>query len=317
MIVNSLIVVWFTLFPIELKILRVLSSAVNFLTQSACTSFQFSPYFLSGFWITIAFYSLVGHIIQYILAEETIISPSSVKLCLTYHVPLEMSLKHFGCSPSEASTQGKLLRYLVSTNFSYFSCTKNFVYLKRKNWFSSNWIKSFSHAGGHSIGRISCEFILPRLNKNFLGKGSADPTLPSDFLEEIRLKCQESNSSFSNSESFMRPSDVIESDMSMAYFQEELSSSSSTSAFGTHYYQSLMRGRGLLFADQQLTAHEETAKIVVEYALDDGTAFQRDFARAMVKMSNLVSLTGSQGQVRLNCSIALMSSWFNLSWYPF
>ena len=94
----------------------------------------------------------------------------------------------------------------------------------------------------------------------------------------------------------------------MSYFEEEFSSSSSQSAFGTHYYQKLMIGRGLLFADQQLMANEETARIVEEYTLDDGTVFRRDFARAMVKMSNLVSLTGSQGQVRLNCSVALKSS---------
>ncbi|KAL3509888.1 hypothetical protein ACH5RR_029289 [Cinchona calisaya] len=162
--------------------------------------------------------------------------------------------------------------------------------------------------GGHNIGKISCEFILPRINNNFLGLGSPDSTLPSDFLEEIKLKCLESNSSFSNSESFTESSSISESERSMAYFQELSSSPSSQSPFGTHYYRSLMIGRGLLFADQQLMANEETAKVVVEYSLDDGTAFRTDFARAMVKMSNLVSLSGLEGQVRLNCSIALKSS---------
>ncbi|XP_027127003.1 putative Peroxidase 48 isoform X2 [Coffea arabica] len=127
--------------------------------------------------------------------------------------------------------------------------------------------------GAHNIGRISCQFILPRLGTNFLDEGSADSTLRDGFIEEIKLKCQKSNSSFSNTESLK-----------------------------------LMIGRGLLFADQQLMANEETARIVEEYTLDDGTVFRRDFARAMVKMSNLVSLTGSQGQVRLNCSVALKSS---------
>ncbi|XP_027172915.1 putative Peroxidase 48 isoform X2 [Coffea eugenioides] len=127
--------------------------------------------------------------------------------------------------------------------------------------------------GAHNIGRISCQFILPRLGTNFLDEGSADSTLRDGFIKEIKLKCQKSNSSFSNTESLK-----------------------------------LMIGRGLLFADQQLMANEETARIVEEYTLDDGTVFRRDFARAMVKMSNLVSLTGSQGQVRLNCSVALKSS---------
>ncbi|XP_027127002.1 putative Peroxidase 48 isoform X1 [Coffea arabica] len=162
--------------------------------------------------------------------------------------------------------------------------------------------------GAHNIGRISCQFILPRLGTNFLDEGSADSTLRDGFIEEIKLKCQKSNSSFSNTESLVSSLGVTEANWSMSYFEEEFSSSSSQSAFGTHYYQKLMIGRGLLFADQQLMANEETARIVEEYTLDDGTVFRRDFARAMVKMSNLVSLTGSQGQVRLNCSVALKSS---------
>ncbi|PQM37594.1 putative Peroxidase 48 [Prunus yedoensis var. nudiflora] len=90
----------------------------------------------------------------------------------------------------------------------------------------------------------------------------------------------------------------------MPYFQQLSSSVSSGAGFDTHYYQSLLRGRGLLFADQQLMANERTARLVKAYASDDGSTFRMDFARAMMKMSNLNALTGSQGQVRLECTLA-------------
>jgi len=97
-------------------------------------------------------------------------------------------------------------------------------------------------------------------------------------------------------------SSVFHSKSGMSYMQALSSSVSSGSTFDTHYYQSLLRGRGLLFADQQLMAEDKTAKLVSAYASDDGSTFRMDFARVMLKMSNLDVLTGLQGQVRLNCS---------------
>ncbi|KAH0700182.1 hypothetical protein KY284_014397 [Solanum tuberosum] len=66
-----------------------------------------------------------------------------------------------------------------------------------------------------------------------------------------------------------------------------------------HYYKTLMRGRGLLFADQQLMANEKT---VTDYAIDDGIIFRTEFAHAMAKLSNFGVLTGSQGEVWHSCS---------------
>lgn len=71
--------------------------------------------------------------------------------------------------------------------------------------------------------------------------------------------------------------------------------------FGTVYYRSLLQGRGILYADQQLTAGEETRIWVRAYA-SDASLFRRDFSLAMMKLSDLSVLTGSMGQVRLNCS---------------
>lgn len=74
--------------------------------------------------------------------------------------------------------------------------------------------------------------------------------------------------------------------------------------FGTRYYRRLMQKKGLMFSDQQLTGREETLIWVRAYA-SDPMLFRRDFAMAMMKLSNYHVLTGPLGQVRTSCSKAL------------
>ncbi|XP_020203385.1 putative Peroxidase 48 [Cajanus cajan] len=174
--------------------------------------------------------------------------------------------------------------------------------------------ETVSLLGGHNIGKIGCDFIQQRLY-NFQGTGQADPSIPLDFLGQMRQNCPDSRnmSSSSSSEDEFVTSKPVDSDhfahskMGISYMQALSSSVSSGAAFDTHYYQSLLRGRGLLFADQQLMAAEKTARLVSAYASDDGSTFRMDFARVMLKMSNLDVLTGQQGQVRLNCSLPVTS----------
>ncbi|XP_027343000.1 putative Peroxidase 48 [Abrus precatorius] len=172
--------------------------------------------------------------------------------------------------------------------------------------------ETVSLLGGHNIGKIGCDFIQQRLY-NFQGTGQPDPSIPLDFLSEMRQNCPDkrNSSSSSDDDEFViskRMSSIgVHSNTGMSYMQALSSSVSSGAAFDTHYYQSLLRGRGLLFADQQLMAEEKTAKLVSAYASDDGSTFRMDFARVMLKMSNLDVLTGLQGQIRLNCSQPLSS----------
>ncbi|CAL0326404.1 unnamed protein product [Lupinus luteus] len=163
--------------------------------------------------------------------------------------------------------------------------------------------ETVSLLGGHNIGKIGCEFIHPRLY-NFMGTGQPDPSIPHDFLLQMWLNCPDNTTT--TTDEF--PDFVVSkqmsshSDLGMSYMQALSASVSSGAAFDTHYYQSLLRGRGLLFADQQLMAAEKTARLVSAYASDDGSTFRMDFARVMLKMSNLDVLSGLQGQIRLNCS---------------
>ena len=162
-----------------------------------------------------------------------------------------------------------------------------------------------SSLGAHNIGQMSCEFIRSRLY-DFNRTGQPDPTLASDFLDEMRIKCRENNSIPARA----GPSEHINlRGLDESTFEFEVSSSVLSGAeFDTHYYQNVLTGRGLLFADQQLMAGQKTERLVRAYASDDGSTFRVDFARVMMKMSNLDVLTGTQGRVRLNCSLPLLSS---------
>ena len=93
----------------------------------------------------------------------------------------------------------------------------------------------------------------------------------------------------------------------MSYLQALSSSISSRVGFGTHHYQSFLRGRGFLFANLQLMANEESSRLVRAYASNGWLVFRMDFAQVMLKMSGLNVLTRSQGLVQRNYSMALVS----------
>ncbi|GKV02245.1 hypothetical protein SLEP1_g14702 [Rubroshorea leprosula] len=72
--------------------------------------------------------------------------------------------------------------------------------------------------------------------------------------------------------------------------------------FDNKYYSNLLLQEGLLHSDQQLfnATGGSTNSQVLGYTLNP-IAFRTDFASAMVKMGNLSVLTGTNGQIRLNC----------------
>ncbi|WOL12408.1 hypothetical protein Cni_G21175 [Canna indica] len=70
--------------------------------------------------------------------------------------------------------------------------------------------------------------------------------------------------------------------------------------FDNSYFQNLMARRGLLHSDQELFNNGPTDWVVRMYS-SDPAAFASDFAGAMVKMGYISPLTGSMGEIRLNC----------------
>ncbi|KAK7390246.1 hypothetical protein VNO78_25545 [Psophocarpus tetragonolobus] len=71
--------------------------------------------------------------------------------------------------------------------------------------------------------------------------------------------------------------------------------------FDNAYYNNLLQQKGLLHSDQQLYNGGSTDPIVEFYARNP-SQFRIDFVKAMIKMGNLSPLTGTNGQIRKQCS---------------
>jgi len=70
--------------------------------------------------------------------------------------------------------------------------------------------------------------------------------------------------------------------------------------FDVAYYAQLIKKKGLLHSDQELLNGGYTGALVRKYRRDTRT-FYKDFAKSMIKMGNIKTLTGRQGEVRYNC----------------
>ncbi|KAL3528762.1 hypothetical protein ACH5RR_008084 [Cinchona calisaya] len=164
--------------------------------------------------------------------------------------------------------------------------------------------ETVSLLGAHSTGMIHCKFILNRLY-NFGGTKRPDPSINSEFLTLLRSQCKNNRTLFTPSASPAQtpsPSSSI-SVLSLALIQDpgmKMDYEGSGSGFGMLYYRSLLQGRGILYADQQLTAGEDTETWVRAYA-SDASLFQKEFAMAMMKLSNHRVLTAPLGRVRSDC----------------
>ncbi|GMN37229.1 hypothetical protein TIFTF001_006643 [Ficus carica] len=150
--------------------------------------------------------------------------------------------------------------------------------------------------GAHSIGVIHCKFFEKRLYR-VEGNHNPDPSLDLGFLDLMRARCNNSDP-----ESSQGPETYSKRVLNSS--SEELgliSMNYEGPAFGTQYYQSLLQGKGILYADQQLMTMEETGNWVRAYA-SDASLFRRDFALVMIKLSDHQVLTAPMGQIRLSCS---------------
>ncbi|XP_019186654.1 PREDICTED: peroxidase P7-like [Ipomoea nil] len=75
---------------------------------------------------------------------------------------------------------------------------------------------------------------------------------------------------------------------------------STPKTFDNGYFKNLLSQKGLLHSDQALFNGSFTDSIVNTYSANPST-FASDFTKAIVKMSTLSPLTGSNGQIRKNC----------------
>lgn len=132
-------------------------------------------------------------------------------------------------------------------------------------------------AGGHTIGTAACAVITGRLF-NFNGTaGASDPSISPSFLPVLKSLCPQDGNAGTRV-----PLDT-----------------GSVDKFDTSYFTNLRDGKGVLQSDQVLWTDTSTRPIVQRFfALN---AFSIEFARSMIKMSNIGVLTGTQGEIRKVC----------------
>ncbi|XP_042429075.1 peroxidase P7-like [Zingiber officinale] len=125
-------------------------------------------------------------------------------------------------------------------------------------------------SGAHTIGQARCATFRSRIN--------GDANVNASFAALRRRSCPSSGGDGS-----LAPLDV-----------------QTPAAFDNQYYQNLLVQQGLLHSDQELFNGGSQDALVRLYS-SDAAVFNRDFAAAMVRMGNISPLTGSRGEIRVNC----------------
>ncbi|GLJ12559.1 hypothetical protein SUGI_0193480 [Cryptomeria japonica] len=137
-------------------------------------------------------------------------------------------------------------------------------------------------SGAHTIGVSHCNtFVLDRLY-NFNGTNSTDPSLDPDYAEALKAKCPQETSSDSTLTVPMDPSTPTVLDID--------------------YYSNVLLNRGLFVSDATLLTNKKTLKVVNESA-NSNFIWWNKFADAMKKMGKIDVLTGTKGEIRLNCRV--------------
>ena len=134
-------------------------------------------------------------------------------------------------------------------------------------------------SGAHTFGRAQCFTFSNRLY-NFSGSGNPDPTLNTTYLSTLQGICPQNGD----------PTVVTNLDLT------------TPDVFDNKYFSNLQALEGLLQSDQELfsTTGDETVAIVNNFTANQ-TAFFASFVVSMIKMGNISPLTGTAGEIRLNC----------------
>ncbi|CAH8364269.1 unnamed protein product [Eruca vesicaria subsp. sativa] len=142
-------------------------------------------------------------------------------------------------------------------------------------------------SGGHTFGKSQCLYIKDRLY-NFNKTGLPDPTLNTTYLQTLRGLCPLNGNLKA----------LVDLDQH------------TPTVFDNKYYVNLKEQNGLIQTDQELFSSPnatDTIPLVRAYA-DDTQTFFDAFVEAMNRMGNITPLTGTQGEIRLNCRVVNSNS---------
>lgn len=126
-------------------------------------------------------------------------------------------------------------------------------------------------SGGHTIGLAKCSTF----RTHIYNETNIDPK----FAASMRSRCPASG----------RDGNTAPLD-------------SSPARFDTNYFKDLTQSKGLLHSDQELFKGDNSMrdKLVQRYSVNP-REFATDFAASIIKMGNMKVLTGTVGDIRLNC----------------
>lgn len=144
------------------------------------------------------------------------------------------------------------------------------VFSPRLSLISVTYVYVYVNAGSHTIGQARCTTFRARI----YNEANIDPV----YANNTRRNCPQTGG-----DNTLSPLDVV-----------------TPVAFNNDYFRNLVALRGLLHSDQQLFNNGSTDAQVRTYSTNSASFFN-DFASAMVTMSNLSPLTGTNGQIRRNC----------------
>ncbi|GMN57964.1 hypothetical protein TIFTF001_027065 [Ficus carica] len=128
-------------------------------------------------------------------------------------------------------------------------------------------------SGGHTIGLSHCASFGNRLYP------TQDPVMDQTFAKNLKAICPTNTTNATTVLDIRSPN-----------------------VFDNKYYVNLMNRQGLFTSDQDLYSYSKTKNIVIDFAVNQTLFFEKFFV-AMTKMGQLSVLTGSQGEIRANCSV--------------
>ncbi|ONH99697.1 hypothetical protein PRUPE_6G044300 [Prunus persica] len=128
-------------------------------------------------------------------------------------------------------------------------------------------------SGAHTIGKAQCSSFRDRIYN--------DTNIDASFAKARQRKCP---STVGSGDNHLAPLDV-----------------QTPNTFDTAYFKNLINQKGLLHSDQVLYNNGGSTDSLVKTYSGSANAFNSDFAKAMIKMGDIKPLTGSNGEIRLNC----------------
>ncbi|CAM0901532.1 unnamed protein product [Alopecurus aequalis] len=132
-------------------------------------------------------------------------------------------------------------------------------------------------SGAHSFGVAHC----PAFSDRFTPVTDTNPPIDPKFAATLKSKCAND-----------KPEGTVTQKMDVR----------TPDVFDNKYYFDLIARQGLFKSDQGLFFDQRTNRTAIRFSLNQGAFFDQ-FAKSVVKMSQMDVLTGTQGEIRRNCAV--------------